>query len=221
MKIKYSAVLLLVLLAVNLNAANLIDQTWGVGVGSFEQGTFVNGKGVEFLPYVPDFQRVLAGDTSITGWQVGGSGVDWLTIPAHLVPPGAIGVRSVDLAAQTAGWIQTSFPTITGQSYTVSFDSYGGQIVNLGAAVAGNVNLTFQPHSVTDAWVATFDNYSFDFVANSDTSTLRFEALRSDGFGPVIDHVSVDTSVPEPAISLVGLFIGLGVFFLGKKSLNR
>jgi hypothetical protein len=102
-----------------------------VGVGSFEQGTFVNGKGVEFLPYVPDFQRVLAGDTSVTGWQVGG--------------------------------ITLGDPT--------------------------------------------------EFRALRHTGRVGIE-VKSESRRP-------KSKVPEPAISSVGLFIGLGVFFLGKKSLNR
>jgi hypothetical protein len=110
-------------------------------------------------------------------------------------------------------------PTQIGQMYHVTFSAYGGQLENIGEAAAGRVDLVFTPAPATHAWVASYHDYAFDFVAGSDTSTLRFTALQSDGFGPVIDDVNV--SVPESR-SLAAAFAG--ALFLGlakRRSLIR
>lgn len=52
---------------------NLIDTTYGIGTGSFELGIFVP-RGTGNL----DFQSLSNGATTMTGWVVGGIGVDWL-----------------------------------------------------------------------------------------------------------------------------------------------
>ena len=56
---------------------NIVDSTYGAGAGSFELGNFVNN-GFDYMHLAP-------GDTTITGWTVGGpgDGVDWITTPGY------------------------------------------------------------------------------------------------------------------------------------------
>jgi hypothetical protein len=186
---------------------NVLDAMYGVGTGSFELGSFADaGNG---------YMRVAAGSSAVSGWTVGGAGVDWLTAP---VCKAADGMKSLDLAAQTAGWVETTIETIRGNQYSVAFDAYGGQIANRGKMTFGNFDaLYFSPAPVAEAGSATYQHFVFNFIADSDSAVLRFEAANSDGFGPVIDNVVVTDppttdSVPEPAsfgmASLLALSFG-------------
>src|SRR5712664_2800484 len=86
---------------------NIIDQTYGIGAGSFELGNFVdNGQG-----YMP----LAAGSTAITGWMVGGPGGG-----VKLLGPASS--KSIDLTLGTQGSIFTTVPTVPGCFYTLSFD---------------------------------------------------------------------------------------------------
>jgi hypothetical protein len=195
---------------------NVLDATYGVGTGSFELGTLVNnGSG---------FMRLSAGSTELNGWTIGGNGVDWLTGPDHTATDG---MRSLDMAAQTGGWIQTVIPTIAGNKFTVEFDAYAGQWANAGILRFGSYAPEFfMPSTVAQASSATFEHFIFTFIAESDSAILRFEAGRSDGFGPVIDNVVVkdppangEHSVPEPAsFGLASLLaLSFGAAFLRRK----
>lgn len=63
--------------------ANIIDDTFGIGAGSFELGNFVNGgqDGGSFGG--TGWMGLGVGSIVMTGWTVGGpgDGVDWLTTP--------------------------------------------------------------------------------------------------------------------------------------------
>lgn len=62
-----------------------------------------------------------AGDTSITGWEVTGAGIDYI---GGLWQP-ADGNRSLDLSATAAGGIQQTFDTVAGHNYQVTFSLAG------------------------------------------------------------------------------------------------
>ena len=192
----------LVALVVQTQAAglNLIDDTYGVGAGSFELGSFVDAGG---------YMRLAPGSGQLGGWTIGGDGADWLTAPYARAAEGAM---SLDLAAQTAGWIETTIPTVAGAVFNVAFDSYAGQQPNTGLLRFGSsAPEAFSPVTALEAADAIYQRFVYSFVASSDSTVLRFEAANTSGFGPVIDNVSVDSNaIPEPSslasIGLVGLF---------------
>jgi len=195
--------------------ANIIDDVYGSGAGSFELGSFVNGGGGDVLPLPGiDYMGVAAGDsTTITGWSVGGpgTGVDWLIEPFF----GAdTGVHSLDLQHTIASSISTVIPTVTGEIYELSFAAatVSGRD-SLGTVTAGS--LVSEPFSAIPS--AAFSNqaftpYSFLFTATGPTTTITFTGTGNSFYGPVIDTVSVISPVPLPAAvwlfgsGLLGLF---------------
>jgi len=188
--------------------ANLIDLEYGSGAGSFEL------QGGAFLEYGNrDFMRLSAGSTMIKGWTVGGNGVDYLREPLHLAY--GAGAYSVDLAAQTAGTLATTFATTLGDEYLLKFYAYGSSSggVFSGRVSAGSLsNQLFTPANVSRPNSAVYTAFDFLFTATSSTTTLLFDVASSPtGFGPVIDNVSVtrsSLSVPEPG-TLALLSLGL------------
>jgi hypothetical protein len=158
--------------------ANIIDDTYGVGAGSFELGNFVNGSGS--TPYYPNagYMGLAPGDTTITGWTVGGpgDGVDWL-----IDEPGNVftfnandGIHSVDLQHLTASSISTVIPTVIGGVYELSFFAASVETYdNTGTVSAGS--LTNQSFTVLGPYSASFENQTFQQFLFSftavDTST--------------------------------------------------
>ena len=189
--------------------ANIIDNTYGVGAGSFELGNFVDG-GLGHMGLAP-------GAGTILGWTVGGpgDGVDWLTEPHYAAESGR---HAVDLINTSAGSISTTIATDIGQVYDLTFfaaaiDTGSAQ----GLVSAGSlVNQTFFPPITTgrDFGNQAFAPFSFSFVATGATTTVTFRSANSgqsgchpDCYGPVIDNVGVSL-VPVPA-TLALFCIGL------------
>ena len=200
-------------------SVNILDAVYGTGTGSFELGSFVNSGG--------SYMRLGAGSSALAGWSVGGAGVDWVAAPVHAA---ADGVKSLDLAAQTGGWIETLIPTIPGGIFNVAFDAYAGQNPNTGSLTFGSfAPQLFSAAPVADAGTATYQHFVFSYIADSESAILRFEAASSDGFGPVIDNVVVtdppttngEPSVPEPAFGLAGcLALSFGAALMRRKQVR-
>ncbi len=194
MKTTYCALKLIAViigsLAASSTQASIIDETFGVGAGSFELGSFVATQ--------TDLMRLSSGATTITGWTVGGvGGVDWLDKPSH----NAFGNMSLDLSGLGGdGSISTSIPTSIGTEYHISFGAYGGAFNQGGLLTAGTLNQPFIAPGTSNTTTAVFTNYGFDFTATASTTTITFQSVTSDGFGPIIDNVSV---VPEPSSALL------------------
>ena len=97
--------------------------------GSFETG-----------PSPGTFLTLSNGDTSITGWTVGGDSIDY--IGTYWQPQN--GSRSIDLAGNGPGSISQTFGTVNGQTYHVEFwmagNPDGGNTLKAIAASAGSVN---------------------------------------------------------------------------------
>jgi len=196
------------------NASNLIDATYGAGVGSFEVGSFAP-IGAGNL----NFQSLPGGATTITGWLVGGVGVDWLSKPDYNASEG---LHAVDLGYDTAGAgsMAISLPTLIGATYALSFDAAAvpgfPTYHNAGTVSAGSFTAAFAPgDSVPNDFAGqVFEAQHFLFVATSAHTTLTFAASVPDtAYGPVIDNVSVSLSalpVPEPAVAWLWL-VGLAV----------
>lgn len=157
--------------------------------GGFEMGTDPGGS----------FISLNAGSTDITGWDIGGAGVDY--IGGYWMP--SQGERSVDLSQLSAGWVEQAFDTTAGTFYVVLFDlagnTDGGPTVKTVrvTAAADSANYTFDTTGMSRAsmgWVTM----SFTFQATGASTTLRFTSLDETPFGPALDNVRVN-AVPEPA----------------------
>ncbi len=187
-------------------AVNLIDAAYGAGAGSFELGAFTpRGSGMA------NFQSLTSGATTVTGWTVGGVGVDWLSTPAYAAQDG---VHAIDLGYYDsgAGSIATSIATVVGATYSLTF--YAAAVpgfpayTNAGHVSAGSLtSQAFAPpfSALNDFANQVYTPYAFNFTALGTTTAISFSADSIfTGYGPVIDQVSVQLlslpgGVPEPS----------------------
>jgi choice-of-anchor C domain-containing protein len=191
--------------------ANLITN------GSFEEGTDAptsNG-------------RVLYAGTNsaddITGWIVTTNSIDWYHT-SFWTP--AEGQRSIDLSGNTIGALtSTPFDTIPGLDYEVVFYMSG----NFDPNFTGDKSKTLIVSAADKSCSFTFikpDNWSTSnmnwqemtwiFTANADSTALTFASGANSGCGPALDNVSV-MLVPLPgAIPLPPgvLLLGTGLLCL-------
>ncbi len=167
--------------------------------GSFESGT---DPGSTFI-------TLGAGSTAITGWTVGGAGIDYI---GGYWQAGS-GSRSLDLSAVDAGSISQTLSGLTvGTNYQVSFLMAGnvdGSTKTMNVAVDSvSQNYTFDTagKSYQDMGWAPM---TFNFTATSSTPTLTFTSLENSSQGPALDDVSVtatNVATPEPgSLTLLGL----------------
>jgi hypothetical protein len=122
----------------------------------------------------------------------------------------------------STGAIWQSFATVSGTTYTVQFD-YGSTspwAQSMNWTVLGANQGTIGTARVTDNNTAGLLNtYNFTFVANSLSSTLRFNDYvgnNSNSNDGLLDNISVNanaSAVPEPgSLALLGLgILGLGM----------
>jgi choice-of-anchor C domain-containing protein len=193
----------------------------GLVNGSFESSTG---------PNPGQFVTLDGGDTSITGWTVGGglNSIDY--IGSYWTS--SDGVRSIDLNGLAPGSISQTFDVISGQTYRVMFDMAGNPaggptVKTLQADATVSVTASFDT-SNTDLTNMGWITHSFTFTANSTSETLTFLSLTTGNsgngtypfaFGPALDNVSV-TAVPEPstwAMMILG-FLGVGFMAYRRKS---
>lgn len=142
-----------------------------------------------------------SGNTEMPGWTVTQGNVDlvrteWTSFA---------GSQSVDLVGRALGGLQQTFTTTPGSVYRLSFE-YANNWFNGGGTASveliGQGTIFTDSVSHTNSTNANMNwlNYSTNFVANSNSTTLRFTALTSSGDGGVvIDNVSVVQPVPEPS----------------------
>jgi choice-of-anchor C domain-containing protein len=164
--------------------------------GSFESGSLPTATGT----------TLTAGSTAITGWVVGGRGIDYIGTYWQA----SDGSRSIDLDSGTIlgpgpydGSISQTFPTTPGQAYLVTFDMAGNPdggpaLKSLEISAAGqSAVVSFLNSNQTHSNMG-YQPREFPFLATDPSTTLTFVSLSGTGYGPVIDNVAV-IAVPEPS----------------------
>lgn len=187
--------------------------------GSFEIGTDP-GAG---------FTTQLAGSTAITGWTVGGHGVDY--IGGYWVA--SDGVRSIDLSALNQGSVSQTFATTIGALYTVTFDISGNPDAGPGTKTAV-VSLGGSDPQIETYIVGPTNSHStmnwetrvYQFTAFDTSTTLVFASADKNPFGPALDNISAvlgdgsGSNVPEPA-SWALMLIGFGMVGVAARRRGR
>lgn len=186
-------------------AANLIVN------GSFEEGNWIDANG---------HQRLSPNDTALSGWTIGGSGVDWhvgtpnplqnpLLINPHLEPAQAGSlVVDLNLDGGSTGTISQTFATRTGTTYSVSFYMAGIDFFTNPRAVdveVDGVSHTFS-QTASPQRQLVWGRKSFEFTATGSQATLKFTSPDMTGvWGPLLDNVSVVTAATtdDPATTLI------------------
>ncbi|MCA2719617.1 MAG: choice-of-anchor C family protein [Microcystis sp. M169S2] len=194
-----------------VQAANLI-----------QNGSFENGVASDLL------QTINAGSTVITGWTVSQGLIHYI----NRLWKASNGSISLHLGAGASpGGIKQTFNTTVGGTYRVTFDLAGNPnaspIIKEMRVSAGGSSADFSFDTTGKSrsnmgWVSN----SWDFTANSTTTTLEFidltnSFLTNSFAGPALDNVSVialsppptPTPIPEPS-SVLGL-LSLGVLGIG------
>ena len=197
------------LIVTPVQAANLIQN------GSFETATVNPNPGTSYI-------TLGVGSTVITGWTVSQATIDYIGTYWQA----SEGSRNLDLSGLNAGGIQQTFNTTVGDTYRVTFDLAGNtdgsptikemRVSAGGSSADFSFNTTGKSNS-NMGWLSK----SWDFTANSTTTTLEFIDLTNSFAGPALDNVSVialsppptPTSIPEPS-SMLGL-LSLGVLGIG------
>ena len=175
--------------------------------GSFEQpGTFTGS-----------FQSLPAGSTHLTGWTIGGAGVDhirtyWVASDDDY---------SLDMNAGSAGSIsQTVDNLLYGHVYRVTFDMASnpdrGPAIKQLTATMDNFSGTFSHdgtgHDRVDmGWEGRF----FEFRATGASRDLTFAGVGTGAWGATLDNIAIEriTDIPVPgSLLLFGTALGaLGI----------
>ena len=153
---------------------------------------------------------------ALTGWESTNTGLGVVLFTAAYLHPVADGLQAVQLEHPNDTLFQ-SFLTTVGKTYEVKFSlsAYDTTPAALKVDIAGSS----QSYSGSSAGYTT---YSFQFVANSASSTLTFTNTHlppPDYAYPHLDNVSVN-AVPEPegyALAMLALG-GLGLVARRRKS---
>jgi choice-of-anchor C domain-containing protein len=163
--------------------------------GSFENGTYTdNGN----PPLYIGFQTLGAGASNLTGWDIGGAGVDWISTYWNA----EAGSYSLDMNSTAAGSISQTFDTVAGATYFVGFwlsgnPACGAGTKTLTVAATGGASTPY-PYPVTTnltpsdlPFQITYVDKGYTFTASGPSTTLTFTGDSSGPCGPVLDNVSV------------------------------
>lgn len=191
------------------SAANLISN------GSFETGTPVQMNDNNDAAS----QQLFDGDaTALPGWTVTGHDIAWIGVGNPFGLNASEGTNFLDLTGwQRGGYaagagVEQTISTVTGQSYTLSFDLGNSTNYNFGAhnaltVSAGSLSqalVTSTTFNSTNSW----DHYALTFVAQSASTTIGFTGYQATYYIG-LDNVAV-VAVPEPETYAL-LLAGMGV----------
>lgn len=169
--------------------------------GSFESAAVNPGGG---------FLSLGAGNTDISGWTVGGGGVDYIGGYWQA----ADGARSIDLSLVSNGSISQTFDTLSGVLYNVKFflsgNPDGPPVIKLADVQAsGNALASYNFDRTGNSKPnMLWRPYTYQFTASGASTTLTFTGGSGTAFGAALDNVSV-TAVPEPATWAM-MIVGFG-----------
>jgi choice-of-anchor C domain-containing protein len=135
-----------------------------------------------------------AGSTSIAGWVVTGTNIDYYVGEAVA----ADSLCCLDLNGYfAAGGAAQTIATIPGRRYSVSFsmagNPYGDTIKQMRvSAAAQSADFSFDVTGKTESAMG-WASHTWEFVANSSTTTIEFDTLTSasSAYGPMLDLVDV------------------------------
>lgn len=156
--------------------------------------------------------------SSSSDWTIGAGGIDRIyDNTPYSGWQASHGSYSIDLNAFEPGFIEQTFATTAGLKYVVSFDLSG----NPGEPLAEKSLDVLIDNVLKDSYTyntATNNNdendmkwetYSFSFIADDSSATLKFLSTTAGGYGfpidaqgPALDNIVVDP-VPEPATMLL------------------
>jgi choice-of-anchor C domain-containing protein len=168
----------------------------GISNGSFESGNYVDGGF--------GFQTLAAGSTTITGWTVGGAGVDWISTYWTAQD----GNMSLDLNALLPGSISQTFATSPNNTYAVQFYLAGNpasgpatRSLTVSATGATSQAFTFDMTG-TSLTAMGWAVQQYNFVATSASTTLTFtaDAANTTPYGPALDNVTVTETAATGAM---------------------
>ncbi|HEX8741955.1 MAG TPA: thrombospondin type 3 repeat-containing protein [Thermoleophilaceae bacterium] len=172
-------------------AANLVQNP------SFEDGSYRNCCGAG------TWMGLEAGDTDITGWTIGGDGVDWSDQTVQNAQPNPdTGTKFVDLnRSGPPGSISQSVPTVAGAEYLLTFRHSAHPLIEfcgtgprLLRASAGSASRDFSADPVAEGYANGTNLYksaSLTFTGAAGATTIEFASLVSTCGGPLVDTVSV------------------------------
>jgi choice-of-anchor C domain-containing protein len=149
------------------------------------------------------FATLAGGNSDITGWTVGGHSIDYIGGYWQA----AEGNRSIDLAGSGIGSIAQDIATAIGQAYRVTFsvarnpDGGSNPRTGLVEIVDGTSSVISFNNASTSSAEMGWETRTFDFVATSTSSVLRFSADESSAnyFGLALDNVTISDLGASPA----------------------
>lgn len=172
-----------------------------VANGSFEQP--------DQMSLTDGYRLTPADDPFLTGWTVGGGGVD---VVDETLWRAADGKRSVDLNAQRAGSISQNITTVKNQTYVVSFQMSGNPdipqgVKTMAVSAAGGETTQFDVDTTGSSNASVvWTPRTFTFVATGTSTTLKFESTTTNTVpnfaGPAIDNVVIRKASPPCATAV-------------------
>ena len=174
--------------------------------GSFENGVAIGAGGSVFLN--------TGNTTSLTGWRVLSTGVDYVS---NAYWNAASGSRSVELSGIGSGGIsQRVYGFTPGTKYRMRYSlsanplgpdrSYRATVSVTGGTAQIVSYLETAANTPTNM---LYQRYFYDFTASQASQLVQFRSLGAGQFGAVLDNVSISL-VPEPA-SWMLLIAGFGM----------